>query len=154
MTSSLNVEMRLWSMAQEFKKMREPKITKLAAGYSTNATLIFNPWLKDIEIGVFDRNLSNGEAIHLVKDFTSDQARNAIEFYLDMTPINQQHYYNLIGHCKVPFQMGETSNLMVSNFCSHEQKGKVVEDNFGDDLQVLAHKVFSIDPSWRSKANE
>ena len=58
--------------------MRKPKITKLKGGYSANATLIFNSWLKDIEICVFERKLSNGEAVQLVKDSTSDQARNAV----------------------------------------------------------------------------
>ena len=31
--------------AQEFKKIREPKMAKLKGGYSANATLIFNSWL-------------------------------------------------------------------------------------------------------------
>ena len=47
-------------------------------------------WLKDIEMCVFQRKLSNGEAIQLVKDCTSDQARNVVEFYLEMTPLDHE----------------------------------------------------------------
>ena len=83
--------------------MREPKITKLKGGYSTNVTLIFNSWLKDIEMCVFERKLSKGEAVQLVKDCTSDQARNAVEFYLDMIHLDHQSYYDHIFHLKVAF---------------------------------------------------
>ena len=76
-TSSLLTDIGFWNAGQEFKK-REPKITKLKGGYSTSATLIFNSWLKDIEMYVFERKLSNGNTIQLVEDCTSDQARNAV----------------------------------------------------------------------------
>ena len=117
--------------------MRELKITKLKGGYSANATLIFNSCLKDIEMCDLKRKIPHGEAIQLVKDCTSDQARNAVEFYLDMTLLDHQHYYDLIGHLTVAFQTLETFNLVVSDFYSCEQKGKGSEDNFGDELQVL-----------------
>ena len=104
--------------------MREPKITKLKGGYSTNVTLIFNSWLKDIKMCVFERKLYNGETIQLVKDCTSDQAMNAVDFYLDMTLLDHQRYYDLTGHLKVAFQTRDTFNSMVSDFYSHEQKAK------------------------------
>ena len=69
-TNSPSSEIGLQSAAQDFKKMREPKTTILKGGYLTNATLIFNSWLKDIEMCVLERNLSNGKAVQLVKDFT------------------------------------------------------------------------------------
>ena len=103
-------------MLHKSLKMMEPKTTKLKGGYSTNATLIFNSWLKDTEMGVFIRKLSNGEAIQLVKDCTSDQARNAVEFYLYMTRLDHQCYYDIIGHLKVAFQTGETFNSVASDF--------------------------------------
>ena len=53
--------------AQEFKKIREPKISKLKGGYSANAALIFNCWLKDIDMCVQDHNLTEHEAVQLVK---------------------------------------------------------------------------------------
>ena len=39
-------------MAEEFRKIRKPKIQKLKGGYSANAMLVFNSWLKDIEMCV------------------------------------------------------------------------------------------------------
>ena len=87
---------------------------------------------------MFGRILPNREAILLVKDFTSDQARNAVEFYLVMMSVDQQPYNGLLSHLKVAVQMGETFTFVVSNFYSHYQKGKETEDTFGDELQVLA----------------
>ena len=36
--------------AQEFKKICEPKISKLKGGYSANAALICNSWIEDIDV--------------------------------------------------------------------------------------------------------
>ena len=44
--------------AQEFSKMHEPKINKLKGGYSATANLIFQSWLKDIQVHVEDQNLT------------------------------------------------------------------------------------------------
>ena len=66
--------------AQEFCKLRKPKINKLKGGYSATANLIFQLWLKDINIHVKDWNLTEREAIQLVKDFTAERAHNEVEF--------------------------------------------------------------------------
>ena len=84
--------MGLENPAQEFKKVREPKLAKLKGIYSANATIIFNSWLKDIQMYVFEWNFSSGEAIQLMKDLTFKHARNAVEFYLQMTTISRQDY--------------------------------------------------------------
>ena len=52
---------------QEFKKIWEPKILKLKVGYSASATLIFNSWIKDIDMCVWDHILTEHEAVQLVK---------------------------------------------------------------------------------------
>ena len=91
-TSNPSAEIRLQNVAKELKKVRKPKINNLKGGYSTNGTLILKSWLNDIEMCVTEGNPSNGEVIQLLKDFTSDQARNAVAFYYNMTPINQEHY--------------------------------------------------------------
>ena len=36
--------------AQEFKKICEPKISKLKGGYLANTALSFNSWLKDMDM--------------------------------------------------------------------------------------------------------
>ena len=38
----------LQAAATEFKKLREPKVAKLKGGYSSDASLVFQLWLKDI----------------------------------------------------------------------------------------------------------
>ena len=60
--------------AQEFCKLHKPKINKLKGGYSATANLIFQSWLKDINIHIEDQNLTEREAIQLVKDFTAERA--------------------------------------------------------------------------------
>ena len=69
---------------QEFCKLCKPKINKLKGGYSATANLIFQLWLKDINIHVKDWNLTEREAIQLVKDFTAERAHNEVEFYMGM----------------------------------------------------------------------
>ena len=41
-------------MTEEFRKIHEPKIQNLKGGYSANAMLVFNSWLKDIEMCMKD----------------------------------------------------------------------------------------------------
>ena len=87
---------------QEFRKLREPKINKLKGGYSATANLIFQSWLKDINAHVEDRNLTEREAIQLVKDFTADRARDEVEFYMGMIADDQQSFDGLVNHLKMP----------------------------------------------------
>ena len=46
-------------VAEEFRKICKPKIQKLKGRYSANAMLVFNSWLKDIEMSVRERKLMN-----------------------------------------------------------------------------------------------
>ena len=71
-----------WSLqaaATKFKKLREPKVAKFKAGYSLDASLVFQSRLKDIRVYTIDCHLSQWEAIQLVKDYTSKQARSEVE---------------------------------------------------------------------------
>ena len=67
--------------AHKFCKLHEPKMNKLKGGYSATANLIFQSWLKDIRVHVEDRNLSQREAMQLVKDFTAEHTHDEVEFY-------------------------------------------------------------------------
>ena len=55
-------------------------------GYSSNASIVFQLWLKDIQVYTLERCLSQWEAIQLVTDYTSEQARSKVEYYLGLTP--------------------------------------------------------------------
>ena len=82
--------------AEEFRKICEPKIQKLKGRYSANAMLIFNSWLKDIEICVSKWKLTNMEVVQLMKDYTTGGGRGAKEFYLDAN--SMWSYKELIEH--------------------------------------------------------
>ena len=101
---------------QEFHKLREPKINKLKGGYSATANLIFQPWLKDINIQVEDQNVTEREAIQLVKDFTAERADDEVEFYMGMTTDDQQTFDGLVHHLKTAFQSGEAMSELISDF--------------------------------------
>ena len=140
--------------AQEFRKLREPKINNLKGGYSATANLIFQSWLKDINIHVEDRNLTEREAIQLVKDFTAGRAHNEVEFYMGMISDDQQTFDGLVNHLKNAFQWGETVSELISDFYGQQQKKNELEDAFADDLQILVRKIITHKPSFRPEANE
>ena len=141
-------------VAQEFCKMCKPKINTLNCGYSATANLIFQSWLKDININVEDQNLTEREAIQLVKDFTAERAHDEVEFYMGMTTDDQQAFDGLVNHLKNAFQSGETMSELISDFYGHHQKRNESEDAFTDDLQILVRKIIAPKPSFRAEANE
>ena len=89
-------------VVQEFKRICEPKISKLKGGYLANAALIFNSWLKDIDMCVWDCNLPEHKAEQLVKDYTMDHAHGAVEFYLNTNV--QWSYSRLIEYLRTSFK--------------------------------------------------
>ena len=80
--------------------MHKPKISKLKGGYSDTANLIFQLRLKDIKVHVKDWNLTEKEAIQLVKDFTAERAHNEVEFYMGIIADDQQTFDGLVNHLK------------------------------------------------------
>ena len=91
---------------QEFHKLHGPKINKLKAGYSATANLMSRSWQKDINVHVKDCNLTEREAIQLVKDFTTERAHNEVEFYMGMIVDDQQTFDGLVNHLRNAFQSG------------------------------------------------
>ena len=139
---------------QEFHKLLKPKNNKLKGGYSATANLIFHSWLKDINVHIEDQNLTEREAIQLVKDFTAERACDEAEFYIGMIADDQQTYDGLVNHLKNAFQSGETVSDLISDFYSCHQKRNESEDVFADDLQILVRKIIAHKPSFRAEANE
>ena len=107
---------------QEFCQMCESKINKLKGGYSTTANLIFQSWLKDIQVHVEDHNLSEREGMQLIKDFTAEHACDEVEFYMGMVVEDQQTFEGLVQHLKNAFQSGKTSSELISDFYGWAQK--------------------------------
>ena len=141
-------------VVQEFCKLHEPKINKLKGGYSATANLIFQLWLKDINIHVEDWNLTEREAIQLVMDFTAERACNEVEFYMGMIMDDQQTFDGLVNHLKNAFQLGETISELISDFYGQHQRKNELEDAFADDLQILVRKIIACKPSFRAEENK
>ena len=139
---------------QEFCKLCKPKINKLKGRYSATANLIFQSWLKDINVHIEDQNLTEREAIQLVKDFTAERACNEVEFYMGMIVDDQQSFDGLVNNLKHAFQLGETMSELISDFYGHHQRKNESEDAFVDDLQILVRKIIACKPSFRAETNE
>ena len=95
----------LQAAATKFKKLCKLKVAKLKGGYSSDASLVFQSWLKDIWVYTIERCLSQQEAIQLVKDNTSEQARSEVEYYLGLTPKEGQSFQGLIDHLSLTFSI-------------------------------------------------
>ena len=130
-------------VAQEFCKLHEPKINKLKGVYSATANLIFQLWLKDINIHVKYWNLTERKAIQLVKDFTAERVHDEVEFYMGMIADDQQTLDGLVNHLKNAVQLGETVSELISDFYSCHQKTNELEVVFANDLQILVRKIIA-----------
>ena len=82
--------------AREFCKLCKPKINKLKGGYSATTNLIFQSWLKDITVHFEDRNMTQREAMQLIKDFTAERACDEVEFYMGMVAEEKQTFESLV----------------------------------------------------------
>ena len=140
--------------ACKFRKMWEPKNSKLKSGYSSSAGLVFQSWLKDIHVHVEDRQLMQREAIQLVKDFTTEHAQDKVEFYMGMVAKGDQSCKGLMDHLHDAFQSGEMLIELISDFYSQSQQTRETEDTFADDLQVLGRKIIVQKTSFHKEANQ
>ena len=144
----------LQAAATEFKKLREPKVAKFKGGYSSDASLVFQSWLKDIGVYTIEHRLSQREAIQLVKDYTSEQARSEVEYYLGLTPKQEQSFQGLIDHLSLTFQSCETVSSLIADFYNRCQRTRETEDAFADELQILVRKIIARKPEFINEANQ
>ena len=63
--------------------------------------------------------LTNMEAVQLMKDYTKEGARGAVEFYLDTK--SAWKYHELIECLRTSFESSETFSSLVRDFYSHVQ---------------------------------
>ena len=87
-----------------------------------------------------------------MKDYTTEHACRAVKFYLDTN--DQWSYSRLTEHLRTSLESGETFSSLLSDFYARCQKQKETEDQFADELQVLAKKVISVSSNWKSQVNE
>ena len=144
----------LQAAATEFGKLCEPKVAKFKGGYSSDASLVFQSWLKDIQVYTIEHRLSQWEAIQLVKDYTSEQARSEVEYYLGLTPKQEQSFQGLIDHLSLAFQSCKTVSSLIADFYHQCQRTRETEDAFADELQILVRKIIARKPEFIHKANQ
>ena len=144
----------LEAAATEFKKLCEPKVAKFKGGYSSNASLVYQSWLQDIQVYTLECHLSQWEAIQLVKDYTSEQARSEVEYYLGLTPEEEQSFQGPIDHLSLAFQSCKMVSSLIADFYNWPQKTWETEDTFADKLQVLVRKIVGQKPEFISDANQ
>ena len=129
-------------------------VAKFKGGYSSDASLVFQSWLKDIWVYTIECCLSQWEAIQLVKDYTSEQARSEVEYYLGLIPKEEQSFQGLIYHLSFTFQSCKTVSSLIADFYNWFQKTRETEDAFADELQILVRKIIARKLEFISEANQ
>ena len=138
----------LQAAATEFKKLREPKVAKFKGGYSSNASLVYQSWLKDIQVYTLECHLSQWETIQLVKDYTLEQARSEVEYHVGLTPKEEQSFQGLVDHLSPVFQSWRMVNSLIADFYNWFQKTQETKDAFTDELQVLVRNIVTQKPEF------
>ena len=136
------------ALAKEFRKFKEPKISTLKGGYSSDASLFFKAWERDITSIIQERELTDEEAVRLIKEKTEGNALKEVQFYLDLT--DRPTCAGLLSHLMTAYTSGEDSSSIAQEFYSRTQKPKESDDIFADELQVLARKMVTFRPMVKS----
>ena len=89
-----------------------------------------------------------------MKDYTSEQARSEVEYYLGLTPKEEQSFQGLIDHLSLAFQSCETVSSLIADFYNRFQKTRETEDAFADELQILVWKIVARKPEFIHEANQ
>ena len=78
--------------------------------------LVLISWLRDVEMCGKECKLSNLEAVELMKYYTSDNVRSAVEFHLDTNSASD--YQELTEHHRPSFKSSKTFPVF-SDFYSY-----------------------------------
>ena len=143
-------------VARELRRSREPKLQKLKGGHSTSAQLFFKSWREDILSHVESQGLDDREAIQFVKDYTKEEARDEVEYFLERTRYtpSARTLLNLMTELSDAFVGSDSSTQLRAAFYSRRQLPKESEDAYGKELQQLARKVVLGDPSFSLRIEE
>ena len=80
---------------------------------------------------VQEKKLSDLYVVQLIRDFTTNHAWDAREFFLDIN--FTWHYQELINHLSTFFfKSSKAFSLLIGSFYSQIQHGKVTDDHFAD----------------------
>ena len=124
------------AVASELRKMKEPKLAKLKGGYTTEANLFFQSWAKDVQAIFIDRQMSDNEALQLIKEHTEGTARHQVDNYLDFS--DNQTFSGLMKELPTAFESCQDEASLMADFYSRKQLTKENDDEFAEQLQLLA----------------
>ena len=93
--------------------------------------LVFSPWLKDVEMCVKEWKLINLEVVLLIKDYTAENVRGVVKFYLDTN--STWDYQELMGYLRRLFESSETISSS-GDLYSRVKQLQETEDQFVDEL--------------------
>ena len=140
------------AVASELRKMKEPKLAKLKGGYTTEANLFFQSWAKDVQAIVIDRQMSDNEALQLIKEHTEGTAHRQVDNYLDFS--DNQTFSGLMKELSTAFESCQDEASLMADFYSRKQLAKENDDEFAEQLQLLARKVICTKQSFRTEAQQ
>ena len=89
-----------------------------------------------------------------MKDYTSKKARSEVEYYLGLTPEEEQSFQGLIDHLSLAFQSCKIVSSLIADFYNRSQKIQGTKDAFADELQVLVQKIVARKPEFIGEANQ
>ena len=140
------------AVASELRKMKDPKLAKLKGGYTTEANLFFQSWAKDVQAIVIDRQMSDSEALQLIKEHTEGTAHRQVDNYLDFS--DNQTFSGLMRELSTAFESCQDEASLMADFYSRKQLAKENDDEFAEQLQLLARKVICTKQSFRAEAQQ
>ena len=89
-----------------------------------------------------------------MKDYTSEQARSEVEYYLGLTSEEEQSFQGLIDHLSLAFQSCKTVSSLIADFYNQFQKTRKTEDAFANELQILVRKIVARKLEFIHEANQ
>ena len=140
------------AVASELRKMKEPKLVKLKGGYTTEANLFFQSRAKDVQAIVIDRQMSDSEALQLIKEHTEGTARHQVDNYLDFS--DDQTFSGLMKELSTAFESCQDEASLMADFYSRKQLAKENDDEFAEQLQLLAQKVICTKQRFHAEAQQ
>ena len=98
--------------------MKEPKLAKLKGGYTTEANLFFQSWAKDVQAIIIDRQMSDNEALQLIKEHTEGAARGQVDNYLDFS--DNQTFSGLMKELSTAFESCQDEASLMAGLLQQE----------------------------------
>ena len=146
-----SVAQGLNAMATEFRRMKDVRIEKLRGSDTAQGLLFFRGWIKDVRHVIKERDLTDAEAIQLIRDHSAERARHLVDYYLETHP--NATSAGLLQDLTNALACGEDIANLKAEFYSRKQGPKEDEDTFAGNLIALARRVLVADESFRPEVD-